>query len=580
MDEAPSTPAAGESKVEIVKKASRGLRGTLAETLASDASHFSEEEAHLLKFHGSYQQDDRDLRHARRQEGRDKAWQFMVRTSLPGGVLSAEQYLALDRFADDYANGTLRVTTRQGLQFHGVVKADLKPLIASMNRALVTTISACGDVSRNVMACPAPLHDEAHQAVRALAREIAAQLRPATRAYHEIWLDGEKAVSTENEEPFYGDRYLPRKFKVGVSLAEDNTIDIYSYDAGLIALVEDGRIPGFNLLVGGGLGMTHNKSDTYARLASPLGFVETPHAVEAVRTIAAIFRDHGNRADRRHARLKYLLDQWGLERFRGEFRTRAAFPLHDWRPIPDPVYRDYLGRNPQGDGRFFYGVFVANGRIQDRDGLRLKTAFRRVVERHRPAVILTPSQNVLFANLDETAAADIERILLEHGAAPAARLSAVRRYSMACPALPTCGLALGESERLMPSIVDRFEAELTALGLRDVPITLRMTGCPNGCARPYTADIALVGRGPDVYHVFVGGSLAGNRLADLYAADVPTAELVDVLRPLLKAWAGARRDGEGLGDFYQRLLGNRPPRGSVTGKETPTRALFEGEIRS
>lgn len=559
-----------ESKVEAVKRGSRHLRGTIKETLAGEATHFDEADANLLKFHGSYQQDDRDQRRALRDSGQDKAYIFMVRLAIPGGVVTADQYLTLDGLADSHGNGSLRVTTRQGFQFHGVLKKNLKATIAAVNKALLTTISACGDVERNVMACPAPLDDEPHRLLRETAREIAVQLRPASRAYYEIWLDEDEVVNTQEEEPFYGDTYLPRKFKTGIALDTDNCVDIYSYDCGLVAIVAGGRVAGYNVLVGGGMGMTHGKADTMARLASPLGFVSPVHAIETVRTVAAIFRDHGNRADRRHARLKYLINEWGMDRFAAEFRGRVSFSLAPSRPLPPPAYHDHLGRHAQGDGRFFYGVFVENGRIVDRDGVQTKTALRKIVEKHRPGMRLTPNQNVLLTELNEAAIDDIERMLADHGVKLVSDLSAARRYSMACPALPTCGLAMSESERLMPSVVDAFEAELDSLGMRNVPITLRMTGCPNGCARPYTADIAFVGRKPDVYHVYVGGGLGGDRVADLYAADVPTDQLVPALRPLLKKWVLERNSDEGLSDFYQRLIGHTAPREHITGAEQPT----------
>lgn len=566
----------GESKVEVAKRQGRYLRGTIAETLASEATHFGHDDIQLLKFHGSYQQDDRDQRRGR-GEDEEKAWSFMIRVAIPAGLVTADQYLALDRLADEYANGTLRVTTRQGIQYHGVLKGSLKPAIAGINRALLSTIAACGDVERNVMGCPAPLDDPGHTAVREAARAIARDLRPASRAYHEIWLDGEKIASSEPEEPFYGDRYLPRKFKTGVALDTDNCVDVHSQDAGLVAITLNGALLGFNLLAGGGLGITHNKGDTTARLAQVVAFVKPPHAVAAVRTVAAIFRDHGNRADRRHARLKYLIAEWGIERFREEFRRRADFPVAEPIRLPAPVFHDHLGRHGQPDGRWFYGVFVQNGRVKDEGDFRLRTALREIVAAERPGVILTPGQNLLLTDLTREALRRVESALRAHGVAPAEELSAVRRYSMACPALPTCGLAVAEAERALPGLLDQLESELTRLGMRDAPLTVRMTGCPNGCARPYTADISFVGRSADLYHVYVGGSLAGNRLADLYQNDVPTGEIVPALRPLLERWAVDRRANEGLGDYYQRALGPRAPREALTGREDPTAALLQLE---
>lgn len=570
----------GQSKVERAKRNGDHLRGTIEQTLGEACTHFGKDDVQLLKFHGTYQQDDRDVRHERRKAGLEEAFTFMIRCAIPGGVLNAEQYLNLDAIADQYANGTLRATTRQGFQFHGVIKKNLKATIAGINEKMVTTLSACGDVARNVMACSAPLPDAAHVIVRGLAVQIARELRPAGNAYHEIWLDGEKTVAAPKEEPFYGDQYLPRKFKVGIALAEDNCIDVYTQDVGLIALVEGENLLGFNVVVGGGMGMTHNKADTSARLGRPLGFIAVEHAVETARTVAAIFRDFGNRRDRRHARLKYLIAERGLDWFREEFAGRTSFSLDNWRPIERPGFHDHLGRHEQDEGRFFYGIYIDNGRIKDEGEYRLKTALRTIVETHHPGITLTAHQNMLLTGLDDAAVQDIERTLIEHGVTPADRLSAARRYSMACPALPTCGLAMAESERTMPAVVDRFEALLDQLGLRDAPITLRMTGCPNGCARPYTADIAFVGRRPEIYHVYVGGGVSGDRLVDLYAADVPEAELIETLQPLLTDWAKQRQIGESFGDYYQRLLDRESPRRAITGREEPTRETIQLKVLS
>ena len=563
-----------ESKVEVVKRNSRHLRGTIAETLAADVTHFGADDINLLKFHGTYQQDSRDERRQRSSAAEEKAYSFMIRVAIPAGAVTADQYLQLERIAVEHANGTLRVTTRQGFQFHGVLKSGLKATIAEINQQLLTTISACGDVQRNVMGCSAPLADTDHALVRQVAEAVASELRPSSRAYHEIWLDGQKQVSSEQEEPFYGDRYLPRKFKTAVGLSVDNCIDIYSQDVGLLGVVTDGRIEGFNLLVGGGLGMTHNKGDTTARLAQPLGFLSPADGVEAVLVVAAIFRDHGNRSDRRHARLKYLLAEWGIERFRDEFQRRASFQLRPPVLLPPLPFHDHLGRHRQPDGRFFYGVFIQSGRIVG----SIKDALHEIITRYRPGVRLTGQQNLLLTDLNDEQVLNVESILREHGVTPPAQLSAARRFSMACPALPTCGLAVAESERVLPDILDQFENELESLGLREVPVTIRMTGCPNGCARPYTADLAFVGRSLDLYNIYVGGSLAGDRLVDLYRADVATPDLLTALRPLLVRWASERMDSEGLGDFYQRILARPTPRAAVTGRETPTFELVQLQV--
>lgn len=550
--------APAPSKVELAKQGSHYLRGTVAETLADPTTTgFAGDDLQVLKFHGIYQQENRDLR----RQTAEKTHSFMIRAAIPAGILTASQYLAMDDLAERYGNANLRVTTRQGLQYHGVLKGDVKATIASMNAELVTTLAACGDIERNLMACPAPVDQPAHRLVQQLARQIAEELRPASRAYHEIWLDEEKVASTEPEEPFYGERYLPRKFKAGVALDTDNCVDVYTYDAGLVAITEGDTVRGFNLVIGGGQGMTHNKPDTFAALAQPLGFVASEHAVEALRTVVALFRDFGNRSDRRHARLKYLLAEWGIERFREEFRERADFPLHPpvkQRPVEA---HDHLGPHPQGDGRWFYGLFIQSGRLEGAQ----RAALRQIVTELQPGVRFTAHQNVLLTDLESPHR--VEELLRLHGLTLPTELSGARRHSMACPALPTCGLALAESERALPTVLEELEALLTFLDLREAPLSVRMTGCPNGCARPYTADIAFVGRSLGLYNIYVGGRFAGDRLGDLFAADVTTPELVEQLKPLLTRWKFERLPEEGLGDFYQRLHGDRPARQKLTGKE-------------
>ncbi len=572
------TPDRKESKVEGIKRDSQRLRGGIEETLGSASTHFEEADTQALKFHGVYQQDDLDARRDRKKAGLEPAYSFMVRVALPGGRLTTKQYLELDAIADAYGGGSLRITTRQGIQFHGVLKRDLKDTIARINQRLMTTLAACGDVERNVMTCPAPLDDEAHVLLRRFSQEIAEQLRPATRAYHEIWLDEEKVETTQESEPFYGEQYLPRKFKTGIALADDNCIDVFSYDCGLIAIVEGGGVRGFNVVVGGGMGMSHGNASTYAKLAEPLGFIDVEHAVETVRTVAAIFRDHGNRADRKHARLKYLIDEWGMERFAEQFRGRVSFALEPYVETPSPGGPDHLGRHDCGDA-CFYGVHVPNGRIIDRGDVRIKTALREIVQKFRPEISLTPQQNLLFTQLQSAAVDDVEAILARHNVRLPRSLSGVRRYAMACPAMPTCGLAITESERMMPSLLDQLEAEFALLGLADEPMALRMTGCPNGCARPYTADLSFVGRKPGgKYNIYVGGGLSGDRVVDLFAEDVDSDEIISVLRPLFIRWATERRDGEGLGDFYQRFAQNTTPRTRISGSEAPTRATLSLEV--
>jgi sulfite reductase (ferredoxin) len=542
--------------VEKVKEASRGLRGALAQELAAETSHFEDDTAQLLKFHGAYQQDDRDTRRARSDAGDEPAYSFMVRCKIPGGVLTAEQYLALDRLAGRYGNGTLRITTRQDNQFHGVLKGDLKATIRALNDALVTTLGACGDVQRNVVCCPAPVPGGLRNAALDAARRISAHLLPRTRAYHEIWLNGERVGGdppAPESDPVYGERYLPRKFKTGIAFPDDNCTDVYSNDLGFVVIADGDRIAGFNVLVGGGLGMTHGKKTTYPRLADALGFVAPDEIVEVAEAVVTVQRDYGNRRDRRHARLKYLLDDRGLEWFRGQVEARLGRPMAPPAAVRVTDVHDHLGWHDQGDGRAFYGLFVENGRIADAEAVRLRSAVRRIVEDLRPGVHFTPQQNLLFTGIADGRRATLEALLADHGVPALDAVSTVRRWSMACPALPTCGLALAEAERALPGVIDDLECELARLGLADERLTVRMTGCPNGCARPYTADLAFVGRSADKYTIFVGGNLEGTRLAVAYADLVPRDRLVVTVRPLLERYRAERLPGEGFGDFCRRI---------------------------
>jgi sulfite reductase (ferredoxin) len=560
------------SAVEGIKEGSRGLRGGIDEQLAGDGDHFAEAEKQLLKFHGTYQQEDRDLRKIRRAEGMGKAHQFMVRCKIPGGQLTAEQYLAVDDLADRYASGTLRFTTRQGIQLHGVLKRHLKKTIVGINQCLLTTLGACGDIERNVMACPAPHH---HDGVRAelqqAARAIADHLAPRSGAYHEIWLDGERLdhlpEPTEGgEEPIYGKCYLPRKFKTGLALPEDNCIDLYAQDLGLLALVKGGHIVGYNVLVGGGMGMSHGNEETFPHLARPIGRIAPGEVVSTAEAIVKLFRDHGNRANRKRARLKYIVHDWGVERFR---EVLAGY-LGKTPELPEPVEASgvdlHLGWHPQGDGKWYYGLSVENGRVKDDGPMRLRSGLRAVIERFRPGLRVTPNQDVLLCDLPGHALAGLERMLDEYGIARPEAVSKVRQYSMACPAIPTCGLALGEAERALPGILDQLEGVLEELGLEHEALGVRMTGCPNGCARPYQSDVGIVGRSGDKYTLFVGGQVRGDRLNFPLQDLVPREELVSALTPLLRQFKVERKPGESFGDYCQRL-GVERLQGLLPGRE-------------
>ncbi len=559
-----SAKTATRSPVEVIKENSQALRGTVADELCKDSNHFSDQDKQLLKFHGTYQQEDRDARKSRRGEGLGKPYMFMVRCKIPGGRVTTEQYLALDKLADAYGNGTLRFTSRQGIQFHGVLKSHLKKTIAGINDCLLTTLGACGDVERNVMACPAPLHhDSVHDELQATARRIALHLAPRSGAYHEIWLDGKpvthlsrhqgKSEPPPGEEPIYGKVYLPRKFKTGLALPEDNCIDVYGQDLGLLAIVEDRRIVGYNMLVGGSMGMTHGNPNTFPMLAKPICYVPAEDIIESVEAVVKLFRDHGNRADRKRARIKYVVHDWGVEKFRDVLAGYLGGMPEQPRPVTISGYHLHLGWHPQGDGQWFYGLSVENGRVKDDGSLRLRTGLRAIVERFRPELRLTGMQDVLLCNLPGDALPILERMLDEHGIARPNTISTVRKYSMGCPATPTCGLAISEAERVLPGIIDELEGLLKRLGLENETLGVRMTGCPNGCARPYQSDIGIVGRSGDKYVVYVGGRIHGDRMNFPLKDLVPRGEIVATLEPLLRHYRDERRPGESFGEYCHRL---------------------------
>ena len=545
----------GMSKVEGIKARSRALRGTIKDELKEDTRLFTEDAVQVLKFHGVYQQDDRDLRKDARRLGLDKHHQMMIRTRIPGGIVSADAYLSHDQVAGDWGNATLRVTTRQDFQLHGVLKGDLKDSIRAINETLLTTLGGCGDQERNIMCCPAPASDRFHGEVLTALASLVEGLTPTTRAYNEIWLDGELAASNEPDPPdeLYGERYLPRKFKTAVAIEGDNCVDVYANDLGLIARrSDDGGLAGFDVLVGGGLGRTANKPDTWPAVAKALGFVPAEDVVAVARAVVAVQRDYGNRADRRHARLKYLVHERGLDWFREQVEERLGRKLDPPRPVRrDPVH-DHLGWHAQGDGLFYYGLYVENGRIQDADGHGLRSALREAVTELRPQVRLTAQQNVLLTGLEESSQPRLLEIFSRHGVTPSEQVHATIRNSMACPAWPTCGLAVAEAERAMPDLIRQLAHLVDNLGLQNQPISWRMTGCPNGCARPYLGDVGFVGTTLGKYDVFLGGDLEGTRLNSLYARNVPIDEIPRLIRGPLSEYASTRQPGEQFGDWCQR----------------------------
>ncbi|MBI3836508.1 MAG: NADPH-dependent assimilatory sulfite reductase hemoprotein subunit [Planctomycetia bacterium] len=552
------------SAVEVFKIQSDYLRGDIGQELRDGNDFFGKSSIQLLKHHGTYQQDDRDARAAGRTEGGKgksiKAYSFMVRNKIPGGKLTSDQLLAELDLCDEVGNTTLRITSRQGLQLHGVLKHDLWKTIHRINEVQLSTLAACGDVERNIMCCPAPLDDRVHAQLQALADQLAIHLCPRTRAYHELWLTdpdtGEETLqgggNGQEIEPIYGSTYLPRKFKTAIGLPGDNCVDLYANDLGLMAITEGGSIVGYNVLVGGGMGVTPSAEKTFPAVARRMAFIKPEQAVDVATAIVKVQRDFGNRADRKVARMKYLIANWGLSKFKAKVEEYYGKPLADPHPNDVHGFDDHIGWFEQGDGRWFYGLNVENGRIHDEADFRLKTALRVICATLKPSIRLTPHQSMLFTDINAADKPILEKVLREHGVKLHDEISTVRRWSMACVAWPTCGLAITESERALPGIIDQLEIELAKLGLSHEKFTLRMTGCPNGCARPYNCDIGLVGKAAGRYTLLVGGRLLGDRLNFIYKDMVPAAEIVPSIVPLFVYFKQAREQGETLGDFCHR----------------------------
>jgi sulfite reductase (ferredoxin) len=569
---APAAPASVEkkSKIEGTKERSHFLREPLATELLQDTTHFSEDGIQILKFHGSYQQDDRDLR----IKGQEKSYQFMLRTRSPGGFIPPQLYLTLDRLSEDYGNHTLRATTRQGFQLHGVLKKDLKTVISTLIKNMGSTLGACGDLNRNVMAPPAPFKNRPeYDLAWTYANHVADLLTPQTGAYYEIWLDGEKVVTGEEdplvksarqaaskmifpdqEEPIYGATYMPRKFKCAVTVPGDNSVDLFTQDLGLVVITDGtGQLQGFNVYAGGGMGRTHNKEETFPRLADSIGYVDKADIYDLVKAIIATQRDYGNRDTRRLARMKYLLEDWGVDKFRNTVESFLGKPLQPLKPLPPFQYRDYLGWQEQGDGKLFLGLPVQNGRVLDQENFQLKTALREIIQRFELPMRVTGSQDLLLYDINPAYRDDIQAILDRCQIPPVTSLHPLARYAMACPALPTCGLAITESERVIPDILGRVQKLLDKLGLQDQHFVIRMTGCPNGCARPYMAELGFVGSAPEAYQVWLGGSPHQTRLAQLYLDRLKNEDLETALEPLFLYFKLDHKRNESFGDFCDRV---------------------------
>ncbi len=547
------------SPVEKIKAESNYLKGSILPELSDGNDHFSKDSIQLLKHHGTYQQDDRDQRAAARVAGKGKSFMFMVRSRIPGGKLTSAQMLEQIAMCDELGNNTLRITSRQGLQLHGIVKSDLAETIAKINQTQLTTLGACGDVNRNVMCCPAPFATAAHAEMQQMADRLAEHLRPRTTAYHEIWLkngDEKQLVaggsSGHEVEPIYGTHYMPRKFKIGIASTHDNCIDVYSHDLGLLAIIQDDQVVGYNVLVGGGFGVTPSAKKTFPAIAKKLCYVTPDQLLDVATAIVKVQRDFGNRSDRKVARLKYLIADWGIPAFKAKVEEYFGAPLAD--PTDDDVIaaEDHMGWQGQGDGLDCYGLNVENGRIKDDGDFRLKSAIVDICSTLQPDLRLTGHQSILFCNIRPEDKMVLEEKLRKHHVPLSEEISNARRWSMACVAWPTCGLSITESERALPGMIDQLEVAIEQMGLADEKFNIRMTGCPNGCARPYNPDIGLVGKAKDKYTVFLGGRQQGNRLAFLYKDLVPSDEVVPELIKVLGHFKSCRNPGESLGDFCDR----------------------------
>ncbi|MCH4382019.1 assimilatory sulfite reductase (NADPH) hemoprotein subunit [Staphylococcus haemolyticus] len=540
--------------LEYLKDESNYLRGTIEQGLADPLTGaISDDDTKLLKFHGSYQQDDRDLRDERRKQKLEPAYSFMIRVRLPGGTATPEQWIAMDDISNNYANQTLKLTTRQTFQFHGILKRNLKTSMKKINESVLDTIAACGDVNRNTMCNPNPYQSHIHKEINDYATKISDHLLPKTNAYHEIWLDGEKVLdSSEEIEPMYGKKYLPRKFKIGIALPPSNDIDVYSQDIGLIGIVEDETLVGFNVTVGGGMGMTHGNTDTYPQVGRLAGFVPKEQVVDVCEKILTIQRDYGNRENRKNARFKYTVDRLGVDKVVEELNTRLGWEIEEARDFEFEHNGDRLGWIEGDEGVWNYTLFIQNGRVKDTEDYQLKTALRKIAETHTGDFRLSPNQNLIIANVTPEKKEEIQNLIDQYGLTDGKNYTGLRRNSMACVAFPTCGLAMAESERYLPSLISKIEDLLDEAGVNDEEITIRMTGCPNGCARPALAEIAFIGKAPGKYNMYLGGVFKGERLNKLYKENIGEQEILESLRPILMDYGKERLEGEHFGDFVIR----------------------------
>ncbi|GGF26587.1 sulfite reductase [NADPH] hemoprotein beta-component [Halobacillus andaensis] len=542
------------SEMEKIKEESDYLRGSLVESFEERLSAgIPDEQTKLLKFHGSYMQDDRDVRNERKQQKLEPNYQFMIRVRLAGGVATPEQWLTMDDLANTHGNGTLKLTTRQTFQLHGILKWNMKKTIQAMDASLMDTIAACGDVNRNVMCNANPYQSDIHAEVYEWSKQISDHLLPKTRAYHEIWLDEEKVLDSREEEtePVYGPLYLPRKFKIGVAVPPSNDVDIFSQDLGFIAILEDGILQGFNIAVGGGMGMTHGDTNTYPQLSRVVGFCKPEQTLDVAEKILTIQRDYGNRSERKNARFKYTVDRKGLDWIKDELNARLGWEIEEERPYTFDHNGDRYGWI-KGDDKWHLTLFIQNGRVKDTDDYPLMTGLREIAKVHKGDFRLTPNQNLIISNVAEEDKNQIDELVSQYGLTDGKHNSALRRNSMACVAFPTCGLAMAEAERYLPTLIDKVENILDEAGLRDEEIVIRMSGCPNGCSRPALGEIGFIGKAPGKYNMYLGAGFRGDRLNKLYRENIGEEEILQELTPILQNYAKDRTENEHFGDYVIR----------------------------
>lgn len=549
------TPAPNEA----IKKNSNYLRGTLAEGIKDQISGaISADDQNIIKFHGSYMQDNRDERDERQKKKLEPSYQFMIRVRTPGGAATAEQWLMMDDMSNKYGNGTLKITTRQAFQLHGLLKFNVKTYMQEMDRVLLDSIAACGDVNRNVMCNVIPTKSHIHEEVYQWSVKVSEHLLPKTTAYHEIWLDGEKVIESpkvaveEETEPMYGELYLPRKFKIGIAIPPSNDTDIYSQDIGMIAIVENDELIGFNITAGGGMGMTHGDDETYPQLGRLIGYVPKDKILVTAEKILTIQRDFGNRIQRKNARFKYTIDRYGLDWFKEELNNRLGFEVEEAREFEFKQTGDEYGWVKGDNGNWHFTLFIQNGRVKDFEDYPLMTGLREIAKIHDGRFFMTPNQNLIIADITPSSKRKVQSLITKYKLTDGKHYSALRRNSIACVSLPTCGLAMAEAERYLPSLITKIESLLEASGLREEAITIRMSGCPNGCSRAAMGEIGFIGKGPGKYNMYLGAAFDGSRLNKIYRESIEEAEILEILGEIIPRFAKERLDGEHFGDFVIR----------------------------